>query len=143
MKLWIAISMLMLGHTASTDSLKDVAETKLLSEKIMEYFLKAEFVQGLGIAKAYWPLPPAEIDNLANQINTQWAVVRQRFGNTTGMEFVEEEQLGQSFVRSYFLHKFDSHAIYWQFTYYKPKTEWKINGITFKDELETLFVPTR
>ena len=107
----------------------------------MQYFLKAEFVEGLNIAKVYWPLPPVEIDNLANQIITHWAIVKQRFGKPTGMEFIQEERLGKSFVRFYYLHKFENHAIYWRFTYYKPKNEWKINGITFKDNLEFLFAP--
>ena len=107
----------------------------------MQHFLKAEFVEGLDMAKAYWPLPPVEIDGLANKINTQWGLVQQRFGRPTGIEFIQEERLGKSFVRFYYLHKFENHAIYWKFTYYKPKNEWKINGITFQDNLEFLFVP--
>ena len=107
----------------------------------MQHFLKSEFVKELDVAKAYWPLNPVEIDGLANKINTQWSIVQQRFGKPTGTEFIKEERLGTSFVRFYYLHKFENHAIYWKFTFYKPKNEWKINSITFKDNLEILFVP--
>ena len=137
----IVLILFFVAQTASAATLKDISETKSLSDKIMQHFLKAEFVKGLNIAKAYWPLPPVEIDGLANQINTQWSIVQQRFGESTGMEFIKEERLGKSFVRYYYLHKFLNHAIYWRFTYYKPETEWKINGITFKDNLESLFLP--
>ena len=141
-KLIIAIVLIIIvAQSASAASLKEISETKSLSNKIMQHFLKAEFVEGLDIAKAYWPLPPVEIDGLANQINTQWSIVKQRFGNPTGMELIKEERLGKSFVRFYYLHKFENHAIYWKFTYYKPTDRWKVNGITFRDDLEFLFVP--
>jgi len=141
MRAWLTVLMIIVAQSASAASLKDISETKSLSNKIMQHFLKAEFVEGLDMAKAYWPLPPVEIDGLTNKINTQWSLVQQRFGKPTGMEFIQEERLGKSFVRFYYLHKFENHAIYWKFTYYKPKNEWKINGITFQDNLEFLFVP--
>jgi len=137
----VIIIMMIAVQSAYGASLKEISETKSLSHKIMHHFLKAEFVEGLSIAKEYWPLPPVEIDGLANKINTQWSMVQQRFGKPTGMEFIQEEKLGKSFVRYYYLHKFENHAIYWKFTYYKPKDKWKVNGITFRDDLEFLFVP--
>jgi len=107
----------------------------------MQHFVREEFIKGLDIAKAHWPLPPVEIDGLANQIKTQWSIVRQRFGKPAGIELIKEERIGTSFVRFYYLHKFENHAIYWRFTFYKPKKIWKINGITFKDDLDFLFMP--
>ena len=135
----ITVLFLFMAQSASAEPLKDIQETKLLSDRIMQYFLKDEFVEGLDLAKSHWPLPPVEIDGLANNINTQWSVVRQRFGKPTGLELLKEERLGESFVRFYYLHKFENHAIYWRFTYYKPDNIWKINGITFKDDLDFLF----
>lgn len=34
----------------------------------MDHFVKAEFQEGLNLAKKYWPIPEVEIDGLANQI---------------------------------------------------------------------------
>ena len=139
MRVWITILILFMAQSVYADALKEISETKSLSDKIMQHFLKEEFTEGLGIAKVYWPLPPVEIDSLANQINTQWVIVRQRFGNPSGMELIKEERIGKSFIRYYYLHKFDNHAIYWRFTYYKPENEWKVNGITYRDDLDFLF----
>jgi len=143
MRTWIIVFLIIVAQSASAASLKDISETKSLSNKIMQHFIKAEFIKGLDIAKAYWPLPPVEIDGLANKINTQWSVVQQRFGKPTGLEFIQEERLGKSFVRFFYLHKFENHAIYWKFTYYKPKNGWKINSITFQDKLDFLFIPKK
>ncbi|RMI14195.1 MAG: hypothetical protein D6681_05385 [Calditrichaeota bacterium] len=120
-------------------SLEEVSKTKAISDEIMQYFVKEEFVQGFDIAKKYWPLPPVEIEGLINQINTQWAIVRQRFGKSIGMEFIREERIGKSFVRYYYLHKFEKHALCWSFTYYKPGDEWVMNSVNFQDKFEFLF----
>jgi hypothetical protein len=139
MRTLIIVLSLIVAQSASAEPLKDIKETKALSDQIMQHFIKAEFVEGLDLAKSHWPLPPVEIDGLANNINTQWSVVQQRFGKPTGLEVIKEERLGRSFIRYYYLHKFENHAIYWRFTYYKPKEIWKVNGITFKDDLDFLF----
>jgi hypothetical protein len=141
LRVWVIVLMIISAQSASGASLNEISDTKSLSDKITQHFLKSEFIEGLNIAKMHWPLAPVEIDGLANKINTQWSIVQQRFGKPTGMEFIKEERLGKSFVRFYYLHKFENHAIYWKFTYYKPKDKWKVNGITFRDDLDFLFVP--
>ena len=139
MKKIIVILILLVFNLAMAGDLVSLKDTKDLSDQLMAHFLRGEFQEGLGLAKPFWPLPPVEIDGLANQIATQWPMVQQRFGTTTGQEFIKEERLGNSFVRYYFLHKFENHSIYWRFTFYKPQNSWKVNGIQFLDELSPLF----
>ena len=127
----------------SAGPITSIEETKTLSDTIINHFVKKEFQQGLALAKENWPLPQVEIDNLANQITTQWAIIDQRYGQPTGHEFVREERIGSSFVRYYYLHKFQNHSIYWLFTFYKPSDNWKVNGVRFKDDLNFLFEPVR
>lgn len=129
------------GVALAGGELKTIKQTKELSDSIVGHFLKGQFQQGLEIAKPHWPLPQVEIDGLANQIETQWPVVNQRFGKPAGMEFVKEERLGKSFVRYFYLHKFQNHSIYWRLTFYKPVKAWKVNGILFLDKLDPLFEP--
>jgi hypothetical protein len=135
----IGILLFLLSTLTFADGLQKSKDTKVLADEMVEHFSKKEFKQGLALAKAYWPLPPVEIDSLANQISTQWPIVDQRFGETTGYEFVQEERIGKSFIRYYYLHKFQNHAIYWQLTFYKPLDKWLVNGVTFQDSLEILF----
>jgi len=141
MKFWMGLLLLLCSQWVAAGALQDAAAARALSDRITAHFLKGEFVQGLDLAKPYWPLPEVEIDGLVNNINTQWVVVQKRFGAPVGTEFVREERLGTSFIRYYYLHKFDNHALYWRFTYYRASDDWKINGITFQDSLQDLFVP--
>jgi len=135
----IGIFLCLISTLAFGDGLQAPKDTKALANEMVKAFVKKEFKQGLDLAKPYWPLPQVEIDGLANQISTQWPIVDQRFGESTGYDFVQEERIGNSFIRYYYLHKFRNHAIYWQLTFYKPADSWLVNGVTFKDSLEKLF----
>ena len=139
MRILLLVFILLISHSVKAEGLKQLSDTKALSDKIMQNFVKEEFKNGIGNAKKYWPLPEVELDSLTNTINNQWVIVRQRYGRTTGSEFVKQEKIGKSFIRYFYLHKFDNHAIYWKFVYYKPKNEWIINEISFRDEIDFMF----
>lgn len=129
--------------TLNAAQLKNSDETLQLADNIMINFVKADFHNGLALAKPYWPLPESEIDGLETKIKDQWPIVERRYGKSTGWEFIKEERIGQSFVRYYYLHKFQHHVIYWRITFYKPIRHWVVNGITFKDDVDILFETTK
>ena len=139
MRIWLTVLLLVIAQSVYAEGLKSESETKAMSDKIMQHFIKEEFKTGLDIAKKYWPLPEVEIEGLAITIQTQWGTVRNRFGYPSGTEFIMQQKVGKSFIGYFYLHKFENHAIYWRFTFYKPNDVWKINGITYKDDLEILF----
>ena len=115
------------------------AETKIFADKTMALILEEQFQKAFDNAKQYWPLPSIEIDGLVNQINQQWPIVNSRFGRGLGIEFIREEKIGESFVRYFYLHKFENHALYWRIDFYKPKKEWKINHFVYLDSLDILY----
>ena len=139
MKRIIGIVLLLIASVAFADSIDSIKETRSIADEMINHFVKKEFQKGLALAKPHWPLPEVEIDSLANKIATQWPILDQRFGQATGQEFIREERIGKSFVRYYYLHKFQKHAIYWQITFYRSSDKWQINMVTFKDSLEPLF----
>jgi len=114
-------------------------QTKAFSERLMEHIIKKDFEAGFDQTKKYWPIPEVEVNSMVNQINQQWLIVDQRFGKAIGYELIKKERIGKSFLRYYYLHKFENHAIYWQIDFYKPREEWKINQIIFLDTLQTLY----
>ncbi|MEA2028528.1 MAG: hypothetical protein U9N49_06085 [Campylobacterota bacterium] len=110
-----------------------------ISDKIMIHFVKSDFERGLDVAKKYWILSDRDIDRLGTQIERQWRVISKRFGKSLSQEFIKTQKLGRSFIRYYYLQKFENHAIYWSFTFYRSKSLWQINEINFKDDLSILF----
>jgi hypothetical protein len=130
---------LLLPLAAIGSGLQSPADARALSDQAAALFKDEKFVEGFALLKESWTLPPVEIDGLVNQINTQWPVVRQRFGPALGVEFAKEEKAGNSFLRYTYIHKFQNHAIRWVFTYYKPKESWLVNSVTFDDQVQELF----
>ena len=139
MKNIIFISLIMLSGSAIAESFKSEKEIQQFTNALMSKILKEDFKKAFDSAKPYWPIPEVEVDGAVNQINTQWPVVQQRYGKSVSTELVKKERIGKSFLRYFYLHKFERHAIYWKIGLYKPKNEWAINTITFGDELNTLY----
>lgn len=139
MKIIVCAVCLILSTGTFADSLKSIEDTKVFADGLVEQFSQRKFSEALNSAKPYWPIPAIEIDGMANQIDQQWPTVDKRFGKYTGKEFIKIKKIGSSFVRYYYLHKFENHAIYWQIDFYKPNDQWKINSIKFLDTLENLY----
>jgi hypothetical protein len=139
MKYLVFLFSVLISFDVFSDGFKTKEETRAFSDALMDHFVRAEFQEGLDSAKEYWPIPKVEIDGLANQIKQQWPIVDQRFGQPIEKEFISEKMIGQSFVRYYYLHKFENHSLYWQIDFYKPKELWKVNSLIYLDNLEPLF----
>jgi len=139
MRVIVGIFLVLFAVSSFGGSLVDEKSTRDLSDKMIQHFFKKEFQKGIDLAKPYWPLADVELDSLVNTINGQWPVVDQRFGEATGTDFIKTEKIGSSFIRYYYLHKFNNHAIYWQITFYKPLNEWKVNNLTYVDTLDVLY----
>ncbi|HYR28585.1 MAG TPA: hypothetical protein VEU30_08970 [Thermoanaerobaculia bacterium] len=124
---------------APVPPLKSVADARKLADKAMGLFQKEKLAEGYDVLKPYWPLPPIEIDSIANTTATQWPIVEQRYGASIGTEFLTEQPLGNSFVRLIYLQKFERHAIRWVFIFYKPNDRWIVNSFSFDDSISAMF----
>jgi len=114
-------------------------EARRMAEQAVGLFSEEKFVEGYDLLKPYWPLPAAEVDNMANQTLQQWPVIKARFGASLGVEFVSQTDVGNSLSQVIILQKFQNHAIRWVFVLYKPQKRWMINGVFFDDQLKELF----
>jgi hypothetical protein len=139
MKQFIGVIFLLYSGLAYSEGFKSEKELRQFSDSLIDQMVSENFENGFDSAKAYWPIPTVEIDGIVNQIKQQWPLVQQRFGAAVGKEFVKEERIGQSFIRYYYLHKFNKHSIYWKISFYKANKEWKINTLTFHDNLDALY----
>lgn len=135
----IFLCLLVLPSAAFAGDFANLTDARKVTDKAVSLFQQEKIVAGYETLKPYWPLPSVEIDNLANQTNMQWPMVKQRFGTSMATEFVKEIKGGESLARFVYLQKFQNHAIRWVFTFYKPKDRWIINAVSFDDRVELLF----
>jgi hypothetical protein len=139
MKIVVSIIFCLISFQVNADRFLTEGQAQNFAESAMDSFVNGEFSKGVNLAKPYWPIRPVEVDGMANQLAQQWPMFEQRFGRSLGYEFLKSESIGDSFVRFYYLHKFQNHAIYWVFSFYNPSEGWNINSIKYLDNLEVLF----
>lgn len=120
-------------------TLASAEETRKVADQAMAFVKQEKFAEAYGAVKPFWPLPAIEIDGLANQMNTQWPMVQQRFGKSLATEFIDEQRIGESFIQYTYLQKFERHAIRWKFVFYRPKSAWMVNAVSWDDGVAQLF----
>lgn len=120
-------------------SIKSEEDAKKLADDFMVAIGSGLYKEAFQKVKPYWPLPEAEIDNLAYTTESQLTMVEGRFGKLIGQEYIQSNRIGTSYVRYIYIQKFTNHATRWLIMFYRPSDEWKINIIMFDDNLETLF----
>ncbi len=138
-KVFFTLLFLIISSTVMAGGFKTEEETLNFADTFMAQIVLTQFQAALNSAKPHWPLPEIEIDGMVNQIQQQWPIVDQRFGSPITKELVKVKRIGKSFLRYYYLQKFENHSIYWQIDFYKPRSSWMINQIIFLDNLEPLF----
>jgi hypothetical protein len=137
--LLLTVTLSLQAQSTVAPGLATLPETRQLTDRAMNLFRQEKFADAYELLKPHWPLPAVEIEALANQMNTQWPVVRQRYGAAVGTEFIHERKVGGSFVQYTYLHKFERHAIRWVFVFYKPADRWLVNAVSFDDGISQMF----
>ena len=115
------------------------SDTKALADQFMALIGKGSYHDAFELLKPNWPLPAAEIDNLAYQTDSQLKMVAERFGKLIGTEFIQSNRIGKSYVRYIYIQKFSNHATRWMIVFYRPTDEWKINVVVWDDKTHDLF----
>lgn len=77
-------------EAAVAKTLPSAAEARKKADQIMAFVNQEKFAEAYEVLKPFWPLPAVEIDGLANQMNTQWPMVQQRYGKSLATEFISE-----------------------------------------------------
>lgn len=124
---------------ALANTLKSPAEAKQLTDRIMAKVGEGDLENGLMLAKPYLIIPPAEFDVLIGQIKMQLPAMAQRFGKSIGYEYIREERVGENLLRIIQIHRFEKHAMRWNFYFYRNNTGWVLNTFKFDDDIRQLF----
>ena len=118
------------------DSKSDI---KKLTESVMNEVSKNNVVKGVKILKPYIDFPIYEFEKTIAQIDYQQPLLKKRFGNSIGWDFIGEKKLGTTIIKYTYLQKYDNHVMIWYFIFYKPNTKWKLNSFKFHDKINLVF----
>jgi hypothetical protein len=85
------------------------------------------------------PIPKGEFNSVRDKSIEQRRAVAERFGKTLGYKFVREERVSDFLIRLTYVEKRANHFLRWQFTFYRPQSEWRLNSFIWDDNAEGLF----
>ncbi len=118
----------------------DSADTAvLLSDRIMQHVTDGEVREGLQLAKRHSIVPEADLDALIEHAEAQRPIMEARFGESLDYELLRNDSVGGSMIRVVFLHRFENHAVPWQFVWYRGGDGWLLSSFKFTDDVAALF----
>lgn len=136
----ILAMLLVLCSNALADTLKNPAEARKLTDRIMTKVGKGDVEGGIRLSKPFLAIPAAEFDALLDQLKTQQPAMIQRFGKSIGHEFIRQDKAGENLLRIIQLHRFEKHVMRWSFYFYRGKNGgWVLNTFKTDDDIRQLF----
>lgn len=140
MRLIFIILSIFLSVNANAAELKSKDDIRNFTQSVMTQVAKGKMQEGLKLIKPYLIIPESEFNVMAEQLKMQEPLMKQRFGNTIGVEFVKEEEAGNSLLRIIYIQKFEKHIMRWRFYFYKPRDSWVLNTFFTDDKLQLMFI---
>lgn len=80
-------------------------------------------------------------DQSAREANAYFQLVTGQVGQPLASVYLRSEGIGEHFYRETWLQKFNAAAIAWTFTFYRPNDDWKLVGVSYSTDLDTLYQP--
>lgn len=110
-----------------------------LSDRVMQRVAAGRTLEGFDLARPHALVTNAQMDEFIQQVTTHQATWDARFGKSTGYELLRNDTVGESLIRTIFLHRFDEHAIVWYFIWYRGTKGWVLNRFVFLEDSTKLF----
>jgi len=122
----------------NTATVTDISELRKICEEIMAKVGQSDMDSAFTIMKKYTILPEKEMDNVLQSTKTQLSLVKNRFGEFIGYEFIKEEAISGSMIRFIYIAKCENHALPWTFIFYRAKDKWTLNYFIWNDKIQDL-----
>ncbi|ROT98719.1 hypothetical protein EB809_13760 [Marinobacter sp. R17] len=126
---------------AAADTLASPDAIKTQTQAFMTQVKQGEVAEAYAGLAPYLGVPRKPFDASAKEADTYFQKVFDRAGRTVGTSRVKREAIADDFYRETWLQKFAEAAMAWQFTFYQADQGWKLVGISYTTDIESLYAP--
>ncbi len=134
-----AVFLVVWGSAAFAETLKDENAVKAWTDQIMAKVGAGDLDAAFNEMKSQTSASPTEVDGASMQSKAGREKFGQRWGATTGFEFIDSKKAGESLFRLRYVEKTEHHAILWIFNFYREKNAWTLNTFNWNDNYLPLF----
>lgn len=126
---------------AHADALPDPDSIEPRTRTFMQQVATGKVTEAYGSLAPYLGVPQEPFDASAKEANTYFQKVFDRAGKTVDVAQVKREAIDDHFYRETWLQKFAEAAMAWQFTFYQANDGWRLVGISYTTDIESLYTP--
>jgi len=126
---------------AEAPPLNSKTDARALTETVMQLVVADKISDAMDKLKAYWRLPPNEIDTLVLKTISLRNTIADRYGRTLSYAFVREEDVGDYLVRYTYVERRENHPLRWTFIFYRATDRWWMDSASWDDKVSELFAP--
>lgn len=125
-------------NSANAEQITEETELVTISTSIIEQVSRDKVSDAFDIMKKYSPLPEPEFNTIKEKTLEQFHMIKPRFGEFVGYEFIGSEKIGASLIRHDCIVKCENHVLRWEFYYYKPREKWFLNTFKWDDNIRLI-----
>lgn len=140
-RLFTCLLLMTLPLSAAADTLASQDRIQPKTEAFMTQAANGEIAEAYASLAPYLGVPRAPFDASAKEADGYFQKVFDRAGKTIGTSRVRQEAIANDFYRETWLQKFAEAAMAWQFTFYQADKGWKLVGISYTTDIESLYSP--
>ena len=138
----LCLILLSLGTLAAhADTLSDPDSIEPKTRTFMQQVAKGRITEAYSGLASYLGVSREPFDASAREADIYFQKVFDRAGTTLGVDRVKREAIDDHFYRETWLQKFAEAAMAWQFTFYQADGDWKLVGISYTTDIESLYTP--
>ncbi|MDG5500727.1 hypothetical protein [Marinobacter sp. BGYM27] len=145
MRINLAIAMFLLClvslSTSAAESLPSATAMSDATEQFMATAASGDISRAYKDLAPYLGVPREAFDASAAEAHTYFRKVFDRAGKPVGKTRVAREKIEDDFYREVWLQKFAEAAIAWEFTFYQATQGWKLVGVSYTTDIESLYRP--
>lgn len=119
-------------------TLRNAEEAKELAEKALSRLVVGDIERAFAVVKPYWSLPEDELEALSVRAVQQRAHMTGRLGKSLGFVLVRRETLTDVFLRLTYVEKREHAGLFWLFTFYKARDAWRLQHLTWEENISKL-----
>jgi len=123
----------------SATSLTSKEDVQNYTKNVIEHISKGEISKGFDLMAEITNIPLVEFKSIRNRYKLQLPIIKERFGKSIGYEYIKTSSIGNSLMKITYIQKFQKHMMVWNFYFYKPEKEWRLNAFYTVDKIEMVF----
>ncbi|BES72915.1 hypothetical protein RE428_39330 [Marinobacter nanhaiticus D15-8W] len=133
------IALCLASHPSHADTLPAPDSVEPKTRGFMQQVANGKVTEAYGSLAPYLGVSQEPFDASAKEADTYFKKVFDRAGKTLDIARVKREAIDDHFYRETWLQKFAEAAMAWQFTFYQATDGWKLVGISYTTDIESLY----